>query len=657
MNNMLHKVCISLFLLFSTLHYHAYAAKIPLKHFSKMPMVSEPTISPNGEHIAVMLNQGEFTQIAIVKFADPNDLQVILQLGAEKYRIENFIWGNNHRVLVEVSQPYRVNGRNVRTNHLYSASLDGKNVLELRKKSRLQSARDFYLNSPSLLSVLPKDYQHVLVTSSDQRDNNYSSVFKVNIETGEFTKYLPNSLRIIDWIPDRNGEILFAIGVDRDPNKSIYYYYTRQSVKDKWTLVKQIESYKDQIFLPRIFEVETQSLIVISDHLAEGEDIVQRSRLWRYSIKKAQFTELLGEAPSPHDVTDVISQRVGDRVELIGFNYNDGYVQYHYFDKNNAKLAQQVRGVFAKRDVEAFLYDWDEKRQRYLILTVSDRKPPTYYTFDQAKGALHPWYGAYPELSKAGLASVKRYDFQARDGRYLHGYLTLPNGVKQPPVVLFPHGGPYGVYDSKYFNSFVQMFASRGYAVVQVNYRGSGAYGNDYLTAGYGEWGKKMQTDLLDAMDYVISIGKVAKDQACIVGASYGGYAALTAGYQTPDRFQCIVSIAGISDMVKQVRDFRKRGFRAYIDNAITDKNMDLKQISPINFVENFKAPVLLIHGKVDRRVDYRQSEDMYQALKKAGKSVEYELFEYGTHNLNDAGNRIRAMEMLEAFLEEHLSP
>ena len=186
-------------------------------------------------------------------------------------------------------------------------------------------------------------------------------------------------------------------------------------------------------------------------------------------------------------------------------------------------------------------------KQRFLILTVSDTSPHCFYTFDKAKGKLNAWYGSYPQLAKTQLSKVERFDFEARDGRPLHGFLTLPNGVKNPPVVLHPHGGPYGIYDSKYFDPFVQMFASRGYAVVQVNYRGSGANGNAYKTSGYGEWGKKMQTDLIDALDYVVGTGKVHKKKACIAGASYGGYAALAAGYQTPDRFQCIISIAGIT--------------------------------------------------------------------------------------------------------------
>lgn len=652
---MLHKILIGMLMLMLFTISEVKAAEIPLGHFSKMPMVSNPVISPDGRNIGVILNQGEFTQIAIVKFDNPSDMKVILQLGAEKYRIEQFSWANNGRVIVNVSQPYRAWGRNVRSVHLYSASIDGKDVKELRKKSRKQSPEQFVRSGPKLISTLPHEQNHILVTSFDERDGNYVSVFKVDIVEGSFEKYLPNTERIVTWVPNRKGEILFAIGVDKDPRKDINYYYTRQSAKDDWVLVKKRESFTGDTFDARMFEQETNSLVVISDYMPEGDESARRSRLWRYSINEGKFTELLGEAPSPNDVLDIITRRVGENVEVIGFTYDDGFEQFVYFDSNSAKMAQQIRPLFAKRGLEAFLYDWDLKKQRFLILTISDSKPPTFYTFDQPKGALKVWYGAYPELSKANLSKVERFDFEARDGRYLHGFLTLPKGVKNPPVVLFPHGGPYGIHDSKYFNTFVQMFASRGYAVVQVNFRGSGANGNDYSTSGYGQWGKKMQTDLIDALDYVVGTGQVHKKKACVVGASYGGYAALAAGYQTPDRFQCLISIAGVSDMNNLVKDFRKRGERAYIENAISSGAKDYDDISPIDHVSKFKAPVLLIHGKVDQRVGYRQSEDMFNALKSAGKKVDYELFEFGTHNLDDAGNRVRAMELMEAFLKKHL--
>jgi len=622
-----------------------------------MPMVSSPSISPDGKNIAVILNQGEFTQVAIIPFENRKEMTVVVQLGGERYRIEEINWANNEKILVSVTQPFNLEGMRLRTTHLYSANIDGTDVFEVRKKyiktNRTKDPMTYYYSSPHLLSLLIDEPEHILITMSDPRDRNYSSVFKVNVNDGSFEKYLPNSLRIYGWGVTKKGDILLAIGVDKDPNKDISYIYTRKTVNDEWVKVKTREAYKSDTFNVVMYEPENNSIIVISDYTENKDDIVKES-LWRYDISTGKFSERLGKAPGKFDVTGAITKRVGKLKEVIGYKYNDGFVRYVYFDKNTDSLNKEIRNVFAKNNLHANIYDSDATKNRHIISTISDSKPTKYYLFDQPTKKLTPWYGQYPHLSKMNLPKVQPFDFTARDGMKLHGYLTLPNNVKNPPVVLYPHGGPYA-RDSQYFDSFVQMFASRGYAVMQVNYRGSTGYGNRYQTSGYMQWGKKMQTDLLDAMAWLKDTKQADTNNACIVGASYGGYAALVAGFQTPDRFKCIISLAGVSDMGSQISHWKKFGYDSYINNAVSRSSSEMKKVSPIEHVTSFKAPVLLIHGKVDTRVSFYQSERMYDALNKAGKDVELELFKFGTHHLNDAGNRKNAMEMMEVFLSKHL--
>ena len=632
----------------------AKSQQIPLKDFYQLPMVQMPALSPDGKHIAVVLNQGEATQVAIVDFNDHSKVSVILQLGAEKYRIDSLAWANDEKILVTVSQPIRIQRYRLRTSHIYSASIDGKNVFELRQKgSRKQTPLEFLYASPRLLSLLQDDPNHVLVTLSDERDKNYSSVFKVNVNDGSFEKYIPNALRIVSWGVTPSGEILFAQGIDKDPTTDISLFYTRKNSDADWQLVKEREAYKEETFDVVMYEPSDNSLVVLSDYVADDTK-PRKTSLWKYSIDQNKFTELLGEAPDSYDVTGAITRLEGSQKKVIGFTYNDGFVQRQYFNHDSQSISQQISAVFYNKGLQASLWDWDRDKNHYIVVTVSDKKPVSYFLFDKAKKKLTPWFGQYPNLSKANLSSVKPFSFEARDGMTLHGYLTMPNNVENPPVVLFPHGGPYA-RDSQYFDPFVQMFASRGYAVLQVNYRGSTGYGNDYETAGYREWGKKMQTDLLDALQWLKEQKQANTDKACIVGASYGGYAALVAGYQTPERFKCIVSIAGVADLGRQVVDWKSRSFDAYVKNAVSEDEKEQKLVSPLYHVNQFKAPVLLIHGKVDTRVNYYQSELMYEALKEAGKQVDFELFDWGTHHLNDAGNLKRAMELTEGFLKEHL--
>ncbi|MCJ8319633.1 MAG: alpha/beta fold hydrolase [Colwellia sp.] len=623
-------------------------AQIPVSSFNQMPVVQQPSVSPNGKNIAVITNRGEVTQVSISPFDKPQEMLPVVELGGEKYRIESINWANDERVLVTVTQPFKVSTLQVRTTHVYSVKIDGSDIIELKKRSRKQTNWDFYRSSPRLLSTLVDEPNHVLMTIRDKRDDYYSSVFKVNITTGDFEKYLANNKKIVGWYFNDKGEVLMAIGIDDNYNTDIDYIYTRKDQKSDWKLIKKIEAYQDDTFSPVMFEPKTNSVIVISDHK------LNKKALWRYFIDTQEY-KLLGAAPDKLDIRSAITRLEGNGKKVVGYTYVKNFIKKVYFDQSNADLNQQVVNIFAKQGLQAFVYDWDKAENHYILYGVGDNKPGQFYLYNKSKQKISPWYGQYPSLSKHQLASVMPFTFKARDGMDLNGYLTLPNNVDNPSLIVFPHGGPYGVRDSQYFNPFVQLFASRGYAVLQVNYRGSGGFGNAYKTSGYAQWGKKMQTDLMDAVNWVKEMKLANIDNSCIVGASYGGYAALAAGYQTPKQFKCIVSIAGVGDMDDQVIHWKSRGHRSYIDNVVNESDESLAAISPIHHVKKFEAPVLLIHGRVDTRVSYHQSEDMYEALDDAGKEVKLKMFEWGTHNLDDSTNRQKAMGLMIEFVDQYL--
>ena len=623
--------------------------QLPVEYFNHMPMVQQPSISPDGKHIAVISNQGTNTLVVITKFDDPKSVTPIFQLGAEKHRIDNLSWANDNRVLVSVSQPVKMFGMYYRSSHLYSASIDGKDAFEIRKRlGRNSTTVDAYYNSPRLLSLLQDEPNHILVTINAKRDDNYTSVFKVDVRDGSFQKYIANSNKIVNWAVTSTGEILLAIGVDSNPNSNSRYIYTRKNDDDDWRLAKTVESFKTETFSPILYEKETNTIIVMTDHK------LNKDAMWRFDIESGEYTDLLAEAPGDLDVAGAITRLEGKLRKVIGYTYNDNYIKRVYFDGGNNNLSQQISNIFAKNGLQSNLYDWDRKKEHYIVSTISDSKPAKFYLFNKKAKKLSAWYGQYPNLENKTLANVLPFDFEATDGMELHGYLTMPNGVDNPPVVLYPHGGPYA-RDSQYFDPFVQLFVSRGYAVLQVNFRGSTGYGNKYLTSGYLQWGKKMQSDLLDGLKWVETQGLANTKNACIVGASYGGYAALVAGYQTPTKFKCIVSIAGVSDLAEQVNFWKRKGYKSYIKNAVSKSPDELEKYSPIHHVNEFQVPVLLIHGKVDVRVQYMQSKIMYEALTKAGKDVKYQMFAFGTHHLNDAVNRKKAMELIDVFLGIHL--
>ncbi|NQY35190.1 MAG: S9 family peptidase [Alteromonadaceae bacterium] len=625
------------------------AEVIPLSSFNQMPLVVQPSLSPDGKNIAVITNRGEQTQVSVSPYDNPKEIVPVAGLDGAKYRIESIAWANNERILITVTQPIKYLYYQLRTSHIYSVKIDGSSLIELKSKKRVKDNLDAYRSSPHLLSLLDKEPNHILVTIKDWQDEYYSSVYKVNIETGDFKKYIPNGNKIYAWHVNTKGEVLMARGTDRNQKSGMDYFYTRKNNDDDWQLIKKRQAYADETFAPVLYEQENNSVIVISNYK------LKKNALWRYHITSDEY-ELLGEAPDLFDIDGAITRLDGDTRTVVGFSYTDHFKKRVYFNEQAENLNLQIQSIFLKQGLQASIYDWDKNRQRFIVYVVSDTQPGQFYLFDKKVNKLSPWYGQYPSLKKHKLTPVRPIEFKARDGMVLYGYVTLPEGIKNPPLVVYPHGGPYGVRDTQYFDPFVQLFASRGYAVLQVNYRGSGGYGDKYLTSGYSQWGRKMQTDIIDAVNWVKKQNVVDTENACIVGGSYGGYAALAAGYQTPKQFNCIVSIAGVSDMERHVSTLRRfSGTNAFIENAINEDETDFEAISPVDNVNQFEAPVLLIHGKVDQRVSYRQSENMYEELKDAKKEVEYKLFEFGTHHLDDAVIRKQAMGLMIEFVDKHI--
>jgi dipeptidyl aminopeptidase/acylaminoacyl peptidase len=255
---------------------------------------------------------------------------------------------------------------------------------------------------------------------------------------------------------------------------------------------------------------------------------------------------------------------------------------------------------------------------------------------------------------------VQPIDVTNREGKPMRGYLTLPKDQrKASPLIVFPHGGPHA-RDDMSFDPFVQFFAAQGYAVLQVNFRGSTGYGNQFHHQGYKQWGMKMQDDLMDAVAQVRKNPAIDASKSCVVGASYGGFAALVASFQQPEQFNCFISISGISDLPAMLeRDSRlSEQLELYMKNAVGDYKTEadrLKTVSAIYNTDKIQRPLLLIHGVKDTRVYFKQSLDLYNALKSKNKTVEYLELENGTHYFDEEADRKKAFAAMELFLSKHL--
>jgi dipeptidyl aminopeptidase/acylaminoacyl peptidase len=298
-----------------------------------------------------------------------------------------------------------------------------------------------------------------------------------------------------------------------------------------------------------------------------------------------------------------------------------------------------------------------------LVLVTGASDPGGYYYFAPEEGVMHRLSALNDKLLGKRLPSTRPISYKARDGLVIHGYLTLPLGrpAKGLPLIIMPHGGPIGVRDTGEYDPYVQFLANRGYAVLQPNYRGSDSYGRDFEEKGNGQWGRAMQDDLDDGMDWLVKEGIVDAKRVCIVGASYGGYAAMWGATRNPERYRCAASLAGVSDLKRQLqfsRDFFRdtKSARAW-QSRIQGDGIGLDDISPLQHVDRLQIPVLLAHGKDDQTVPINQSALYAAALKKANKPYEYHVYEDEGHGLDEAPHLQDFFDKLEAFLARYNPP
>jgi len=363
--------------------------------------------------------------------------------------------------------------------------------------------------------------------------------------------------------------------------------------------------------------------------------------------------ELLADEPILAIHTDRRSR------QLIGFVRDGDVPSDQFFDPRRNKIMAATRRAFPGLNVR--LLDWSDSFERLLVSTDGVGDPGTWWLVDIRTGKATDLGSSYP-IKSSQVGPMRMFRYKATDGLAIEGVLTLPPGrdAKKLPVVVLPHGGPWA-RDYAGFDWLAQAFASRGYAVFQPNFRGSTGYGAAFQKAGDGEWGRKMQTDISDGLAELVRQGIVDANRACIMGASYGGYAALAGVTLQQGMYRCAVSLAGISDVERLYSTWIKesghdRTMRRWIHQAI-GKGRDLRSVSPIRFVDRVAAPILLIHGTNDTVVLPEQSSNMAKALREAGKEAELLTLDRADHWLLKGETRLAMLEAAYKFIERHNPP
>ena len=619
--------------------FAAFAEKTPLEAYGKLPVATQMRLSPDGNFIAFIRNHEGATYIGVTDRLKKTT-NFITYTDNEKFKIDWFRWANNEMLLISAHYPVHRMHRKYTEARLYKIKIDGSE--KMRQVSVPKNGERFAQYQNTIIDILPNDPNHILM-EIDYKNGNFPDVYKINLETKNTRSRLVRGRNdITHWMTDQQHRVRLGFGIDETR-----IFYTLFDLKSKkWRRIWDYEIFDAPDITPLGFGLNPDELYIRADH--QG-----RYAIFTVDLSQVDLPQTLVYADKDYDIEGgLIYSRLSN--DVIGVYHGESEDNKIYFNPDYEKFQQALNQAFPNSSTH--ITSFSENERQYILHTSSMESAGRYYFGDRDSGELKPLISQYPQLNQTNLRGKTKKSYQTSDGLTIEAYLTLPEHLaeKNRPAIIIPHGGPmsrtYGNFDW-----FSEFFASRGYLVLEPNFRGSSGYGFKFETAAIQRWGGAMQTDLADAAIWLNKNYQVDKNNICIVGASYGGYAALMAAATQQSIFKCAVSFAGVSDLEYLLRKSRNFTNHKVVEKQIGDDADVLEKNSPINFAKSINIPVMLIHGDLDTVVPVEHSQKMYQALTQQNKEVEYIELDNGNHHLSIEKNRLNTLSSIESFLEKHL--
>jgi dipeptidyl aminopeptidase/acylaminoacyl peptidase len=622
---------------------------------ARKPDVLSARLSPTGEYLAVMKEEGTKRVVAVFQFPKMKLINVIDFPGRSE--VGSYWWVNDERILTSVAVDWDRFEEDVSYGELYAVNANGKKGKYLfgirgdqsgKAKSRTTTVSTEYA-SAAFTHPMWHDPDHVLITTYDfnRGFKSATTAAKLNVYSGRVVDRVRAPTADAAMIPDSKGNVRFSYYID-DDQKTIVHY--RNPATNDWEVFSKADYGESQI---RPFELASDGRIYVYKSVNDGPNGVYLMDLETREFEKVYQNDLV-------DTKDVMTDWQGN---IYGaYSYPD-YIEQQIFDQShpNAILRESLQGVFPGG--YAFVNSTTHDFNLSIVRIVQDVRTPEYYLFDRKANEIRMLFDSRPWIDDNQLPEVKPIKFTTRDGLEIHGYFTAPKGVqhKNLPMVVIPHGGPHGPRDEWGYN-WEAFVVAGGYAILQVNFRGSGGYGTAFERAGHRQWGKKMQDDLTDATLWAIEEGLADPERICISGWSYGGYATLMGIIREPDMYKCAIAGAGVYDMEVQYDqgDFttQTRWGKKYLNKVIGPTKEDRYAASPVAYVDRIKTPLLLVHGDEDNRVPIDNAYSLQKAMKKAGKPVpELVLLENEPHGPRDEKNIRLWYRSTIDFLEKYIGP
>ncbi|MDC1107033.1 S9 family peptidase [Prolixibacteraceae bacterium] len=606
-------------------------------YFAK-PKVSSLKFSPDGKYFSYREKDSDGKSHIYVKDLATDKITKVLEEGEELIR--GYGWINDQRILYVQDQGGNENYQ------LFAVDLDGKNKKAL---TPFDSVRVGILNS------LKEQPNHIIVQMNKDNPQVFEP-YRLNVVTGEMEKLYDNNdpqKPVMGYDFDKDGTLR---AITRQVNGTDYEILYRTSPSNDFKLVIKTDWKQEFGILGFDYSSEDSNLAYIKSNI--GRD---KSAVVLYDLDARKEIKVL-YSNETYDAGGMSRSRLRN-YEIDYFYYNgeksEVTPQSKTFKKLHKKLSKKFKGQ------EFNIVDKTDDETKMLIVTGSDKLYGVYYSYDAKSNKFEKLLDLMPQLKAEDMATMLPISFESRDGYTVYGYITLPQTVEKgqkAPLIVNPHGGPYGVRDSWGFNPETQLFASRGYATLQVNYRGSGGYGKEFYLAGSKQIGRKMLNDLEDGVAYVISKGWVNKDRVAIYGASYGGLATLGSLIRTPDLYRCGIDYVGVSNLFTFVdsfpaywKPFMKQFYQQWYDPESPEENKIMTEVSPALNATKITKPLFVVQGANDPRVNINESDQIVKTLREKGEEIPYMVKYNEGHGFGHEENRIELYKCMMGFFAEHL--
>lgn len=599
---------------------------IPREILFGNPERANPQLSPDGKYLTYLAPDKNNILQVWIRTVGKNDDKVLTE--EKKRGIHRYFWTYNNEQIV-----YLQDTGGDENYHFYVVDIKSNKVLDLTP----------YKGVKAEMIALDPNFPNEILVGLNLKDSRKHDAYRINLKTGKATLELENSVNVVESVADPQLKIRASVATTPDGGSTLA---VRKTTNQSWQIIRKWGAEDEGSAFA--FGRDGKTLYI------QSNDNANATRLLALDLATGAQT-VIAQDPE-YDVEDVFFHPVKRQIQAVSF-YRDK-LEWRVLDKS---IASDFQAISKVRRGEFSVIDRDLADKTWLVSYTTDDGPVYYYLYERGSQQSKLLFSNQPKLERLRLAKMQPISYKSRDGLTIHGYLTTPVGIpaKNLPTVLLVHGGPWA-RDIWGYDPQAQWLANRGYAVLQVNYRGSTGYGKKFLNAGNREWGGKMHNDLIDGVNWIIQQGIANPKKVAIMGGSYGGYATLVGMTFTPDVFAVGVSVVGPSNLLtllKSLPPYWESG-RAMFYHRIGNLNKEpdfLKSRSPLFFVNRIKAPLLIAQGANDPRVKQAESEQIVTAMRASNKPVEYILYSDEGHNLARPQNRLHFFAKAEEFLGKYL--